>query len=351
LILAFSPPSPAFDLRKSLSDAVNKVEKTLKNADEKKQDALNTKSKASEAATPGGAASSASAGNLPQAKLPGASSGGGGVFSKGPIDPGNPTNLTNSFKAGDNIYGLLQGKKTWRELYKATGKNELGLLVFFYIDGQKKTNMYVNLRSPQSIDSKYLVLDVAPSPEMMVNYKDPGILFTESRGLRFGPMMFTKELSQLSPGKHTIRFEVKNYGEDLSTGEFQIEGSDFSVYAALHDKIRSEDTGRRTMPAPGMTNKELEKEMTALLKNAGWPEVVRIVIKDKDWWLDRASGGNSPIVSRHIDAAAAARDNDGSYYYRIVTFQQMKRIDGSFGKLEISFTGDKVPIPKDNILK
>jgi hypothetical protein len=68
------------------------------------------------------------------------------------------------------------------------------------------------------------------------------------------------------------------------------------------------------MPAAGQTNNELEHTMKGLLKNAGWPDIIRLVIKDKDWWLDRASGGDSPTVSRHMDAAAAAQDKDGSHY-------------------------------------
>ena len=38
------------------------------------------------------------------------------VFSKQPIDPANPQNLTRSFQAGDSIYGLMQPQRTWREL-------------------------------------------------------------------------------------------------------------------------------------------------------------------------------------------------------------------------------------------
>lgn len=360
LLISGGGTSLAFDFRKSLSDAVDKVEKTVKGVGEKKQETQDKAKQAQDAvSSPGAAASSAAGSQAPasqtggglKASLPGISTGGQTVFSKNPVDPKNLTNLTTSFKDGDHIYGLMQVKKTWRELYKAKDRNEVGLLLFFYVDGEKKTNMYVNLKAPQVIDSNYLVLDIAPSTDKMVNYKDANIVFSESRGLRMGPMLFTKELSQLSAGKHTLRFEIQNYGDILTAGEFQIEGSDFSHYAGIHEKIRSEDTSRRTMPAPGQTNKELEQNMIGLLKNAGWPDIIRLVIKDKDWWLDRASGGESPIVSRHMDAAAAAQDRDGSHYYCIVTFHQMRRIDGSFGRLELSHTGTKIPIPKENIFK
>ena len=39
------------------------------------------------------------------------------VFSKQPIAPAHPQNLTRSFRAGDHIYGLMMAQKTWREIY------------------------------------------------------------------------------------------------------------------------------------------------------------------------------------------------------------------------------------------
>ena len=71
---------------------------------------------------------------------------------------------------------------------------------------------------------------------------------------------------------------------------------------------------------------------------------------DKDWWIDRVSGGDSPVKSRHIAAAALARDADG-YYYKVCTFHQDKLLTGGFGELYLSHQGDRVPIPEANIDK
>jgi hypothetical protein len=45
----------------------------------------------------------------------------------------------------------------------------------------------------------------------------------------------------------------------------------------------------------------------------------------------------------------AVKDTDGSYYYRRVTFLQPMLITDDWGKLEISHTAEKKPIPKENI--
>ena len=88
-----------------------------------------------------------------------------------------------------------------------------------------------------------------------------------------------------------------------------------------------------------------------LLRNAGWSNIHRINIVDKDWWTDRTSGGNSPVKSRHIAAAALAKGSDGGYFYKVCTFHQDKLISGAFGKLYLSHQGDKVPVPAKNIDK
>ena len=71
---------------------------------------------------------------------------------------------------------------------------------------------------------------------------------------------------------------------------------------------------------------------------------------DKDWWLDRTSGGDSPVKSRHLAGAALAKDK-GGYYYKVCTFHQDKLLTGGFGELYLSHQGDRVPVPQANIDK
>ncbi len=91
--------------------------------------------------------------------------------------------------------------------------------------------------------------------------------------------------------------------------------------------------------------------MTNLLLAAGWKNVYRLNIVDKDWWIMRASGGNSAITGRYMDAAALTENPKGTFYYKRCSFQQNKLLSGGFGPLFISKQGEAVPINKKSIDK
>jgi hypothetical protein len=276
------------------------------------------------------------------------------VFSGSPIDPAKPASLSTAFKAGGYIYGLISVDKPWRELLGKGNPNatEVQVPVDMLVDGEQVDFQYITLKKPEPIDSKHLVLDIAPEPEKMTAYKDPAFFYAEGKGNRkIGPDQYTYNLAALQPGKHTIGYRVRSYGDVLASGEFTIEGEDYKSYAALREKLLGEALGVATMPKAQMTNIELQANMMKLLQNAGWKNIRKLVISDKDWWLDRAEGGDSPIVARHIAAAVAAKADDGSFYWCICTFQQPKLLDGSFGTLELSHTGEKKPILEENIDK
>ncbi len=272
-------------------------------------------------------------------------SSGGTVFSKEPINPSAPPASLVSFAAGDKIYGMLKATKPWKELL---GSSDY-LIVYVSIDGTQKVSKTISLKRPDLLTRNYFIIDIAPDPSGMTNYSDRDIIFPEKDGFKFGPELFTKYLSELTPGKHSFRLEVKAYNEVFAAGEFSISGSDYSSYAALLADIKNSSGKQQKMPKPGMTNIALQNEMIALLKNAGWPEIRRLLIVDKDWWIDRVSGGDSPIQSRHIEAAAAAKDAGGSYYYSHVTFHQPMLITGAWGKMALTDTGKKKTITEENI--
>jgi hypothetical protein len=267
------------------------------------------------------------------------------VFSSEPIDPASPPATVSSFKAGDRIYGLLKASKTWKQINSSNNY----IIVWLYIDGKQKVYKSVGLQRPELLEQDYFVIDIAPDPAKMTNYSDRDIVFPEKDGYKFGPELFTKYLSELSPGEHTFRLEVKAYNEVYAAGEFTVTGDDFTSYTQLLDQIRNSSAGQQVMPRPGKVDQALQDEMAALLKNAGWPDIRRLVIVDKDWWIDRVSGGDSPVKSRHIAAAAAARDADGGFYFCTVTFHQPMLITGDWGKLELTDTSEKTPIPEANI--
>jgi len=272
---------------------------------------------------------------------------GGSLFSRDPINPDNPPAPVASFTAGDNIYGMLKASKPWKEL----NKNNNYIIVWLYIDGQQKVYKSVGLQRPELIARDYFIIDIAPDPSSMSNYSDRDIVFPEKDGYKFGPELFTKYLSELSPGEHTFRLEVKAYNKIFASGEFSISGNDYSMYATLLADLKDSSGKQQKMPKVGKIDTTLQNEMIALLKNGGWPDIRRLIIVDKDWWIDRVDGGDSAVKSRHIEAAAAAKDTDGSFYFRHVTFHQPMLITGDWGKLELTTTGEKKSIPEANIDK
>ena len=72
------------------------------------------------------------------------------VFSKQPIAPANPQNLTGSFRAGDHIYGLMMPQKTWREIYGESAEQKAGLLLQWKIDDTERVGGYINVVPPPS---------------------------------------------------------------------------------------------------------------------------------------------------------------------------------------------------------
>lgn len=276
------------------------------------------------------------------------------VFSESPLDPAQPANLTTSFKTPGYIYGLIQVDKTWRDLLGKGNQNatKVEVPVDLLIDGNRTEFQYITIKKPEAMDSKYLVFDIAPDPAKMTAYKDPGFFYAEGKGNRkIGPDTYTFNLAQLSPGKHTIRFQVRSYGDILSAGEFTIEADDYGFYAALREKVLQEAFAVATMPKAQKTDKQLEATMHKLLENAGWSDIRKLVIVDKDWWIDRVAGGDSAVQSRHIAAAVAAPADDGTFFWCVCTFHEQKLLDGSFGPLELTHTGEKKPILEENIDK
>ena len=271
------------------------------------------------------------------------------VFSTRPIQPGNPSNLTTRFNAGDHIYALIQTVKPWSEIYDS--KSSANVMINVKLDGEKIHAQFVNLKSPELMSSQHLVFEIAPDPASMTAYADPNREYGMSTAtMRQGPNELTHNLSKLPPGEHTMEFDITYFGDTWSAGSFTISGDDFQTYAKLHQQIAAGVSAAVTRPAAKMTNKTMADEMRSLLENAGWEDIHRINIVDKDWWIDRVSGGDSAVQSRHIAAAALARDNDG-YYYKLTTFHQDKLITGGFGELYLSHQGDRVPIPEANIDK
>ncbi|NLS94780.1 MAG: hypothetical protein GXX96_21710 [Planctomycetaceae bacterium] len=270
------------------------------------------------------------------------------LFSKQPIDPANPQNRSTSFSAGDHIYGLIQLPQPWRAVGKVDD-NKLVMAVYTTVDS-KRLGAYMELRSDEHLNAKHLLFDVAPALDKMTAYRDDGVFYGDAPGgVKKGACQITEYLAQQSPGRHALAFWVLINGKKMALGEFTIEGPDYSMYQKLHEEIKKELSAGRPFPPAKMTNIEMENRMVGLLKNAGWSDVLKLHIVDKDWWLDRVAGGNSMIQSRHMAAAAAYKDADGKYYYKTCTFHECRLLTGGFGPLELSHQSAPIPISAKNL--
>lgn len=265
------------------------------------------------------------------------------VFSKEPIDPTAPKNLSTRFAAGDSIYGLIRLPQPWT----AVGKIHDGkmiLAVYTTVD-KKRLAAYMELRTDEHRRATHLLFDVAPALDKMTAYRDDGVFYGDAPGgIKKGACQITQVLGQLSPGKHVLEFWVLIAGKKRALGEFTIDGADFSMYGKLHEAIKQELSAGRPFPAAKMKNPGMEAKMVALLKGSGWGDVLKLHIVDKDWWLDRVAGGNTPIKSRHMAAAAAYKGPDGKHYYKICTFHEHRLLTGGFGPLVLTHQSPRVPI-------
>lgn len=174
----------------------------------------------------------------------------------------------------------------------------------------------------------WLPLEVAPAPGQMKAYSDPALEYGKSTAaMRQGPMELSHQLSTLGPGKHTMDFLIRNYGKTYAQGSFTIEGQDFTSYAELNKTAAKAVDASAILPRAKQQDGWMAAKMKLLLNKAGWPEIYRLNILDKDWWINRVSGGDSPISSRHMAAAVMAHDGQ-VYSYKICTFQQPRLITG-----------------------
>lgn len=278
------------------------------------------------------------------------------IFSTQPITPDSMAGVTNTFSTGDYIYGLVQVKKAWKKLY---GKNKnFYVRVDVKVDGKKSVNgkkihaQFITIKSEDYANRDYLVFNVAPEADKIIVYSDPNLMYGQTTPvIKQGPNELSYHLGQLSPGKHTVSFEMQDYGKMFAEGEFTISGASYGHYASLHEQIAQGVVSDRTLPAAKLNNPTLEQEMEDLLLKAGWKNIYRLNIVDKDWWVMRASGGDSPVVGRYMDAVALTEDPKGKFYYKRCSFQQDKLLGGGFGELFISKQGEAVPVNKDNIDK
>ncbi|MBU1568707.1 MAG: hypothetical protein KJ630_24155 [Proteobacteria bacterium] len=108
-----------------------------------------------------------------------------------------------------------------------------------------------------------------------------------------------------------------------------------SLDTEWREKKTAQENAPRPFPAAGMTSLSLVAEMEKILKDRGIGSVDKLVIVDKDWWVQQGE-------FRYIKAAALQKDSEGPYFTH-VTFKQMLTLAG-YGRTELWEQGKKIRV-------
>jgi hypothetical protein len=282
------------------------------------------------------------------------------------IDPSNPTDLTTNFKAGDNIYAVAYVNQNLVDLFVKENPKKMDADILLYelvaplYDYQQPSEMQMETGmmwiSGESMNKKYLPIDIAPDPSNMTAYSAE--LQYEKFGDKFyGPVRYALALAKLTPGKHEIIVHFRFNYKLAAEGRFTIEGQDFSVYKSLSknlnsgaDEMKTKSTG---FPKPLLTDKKLESEMISVLKGSQTykdrikGDVVKISITDADWYI-RRNDLTGIILNRYIRATVGVKDKDGTCTgWPIVYIQNY--VGNKFDKTKFDGVGDPFKIPCENI--
>ncbi|MDI9570601.1 MAG: hypothetical protein QM278_07740 [Pseudomonadota bacterium] len=350
LVMAFgwgnSWAGPFDSLTSTLKDAVKtQVEDTSSKAKSQTGDTVRT-------ATP--AVRGPAAGNI--------------IFSKAPIDPGNPTQLTDEFKVGDPIYAAACLGKSIRVLNDDQRAKKVYVEISFWkaqkplYDYQKPREQFIGFSAVNLtggiLDKDVLPFEILPLADGMKSYSTPEMAYKKFGTKSDGPVKIADSLAKLETGRHTIIFKVKINYKEAATGNFNIEGTDFAKLASLAEDYRKAEVAQATanaeMPKAAMNDRKLEAEMIAVLKSSRTfkdrmkGQILRLVIIDPDWTV-RRHALTGVILHRYIRAAAAIKDAGGACrIWNLITFQQ-DYVGGRYQKTRFDGAGDPTPILCENI--
>ncbi|MBK7868262.1 MAG: hypothetical protein IPJ75_15450 [Ignavibacteriales bacterium] len=289
-------------------------------------------------------------------------------FSKQMIDPSSPANLETKFEAGDHIYAFASFPKTIIDLLKSKTVKKAEVEIILYelkpplYDYQQPSEMQLEFSSMwvsgSLLNHNRLPVDIVPNPDKTTAYGGKEIEYKKFGANYYGPVLFAKALSILSPGEHKIIMKVNINYSLAAEGSFVISGNDFSVYESMSEKL-NEGAGNiatqaAELPKEERTDKTLEAEMITVLKSSNTykerikGEVLKLVIVDPDWTI-RRNELTGIILDRYIRATAAVKNSDGTCtVWQFITFQQ-DYVSNVFQKMKFSGVGDPYKIPCENV--
>jgi hypothetical protein len=282
-------------------------------------------------------------------------------FSKAPIDPLNPQNLTNQFKAGDFIYGIAWLDETFRELLENSNLRKLQFQIKYKIDYFRTTTGYLN---GEILGNNYLAFEIIPDPATAISYTSDFFEYSKypNPAACEGPILIANDFLELEPGKNQIEFVLNFNYKDYASGSLTIEGNNFNVYNGIMRSLISgadeKALADARMPQAKMKDAKTEASMLEAFRNSNdWKtgrikatESLRLVIIDADW-TNRYHPISGAIIHRYIRSAIAVKDKDDKcYYYPLVTFQE-DYVGGKFQPLKYDGAGDRLPIQCGNVNK
>jgi len=210
------------------------------------------------------------------------------------------------------------------------------------------------------LQKKYLPVDIIPKSDATTAYGNPTIYYEKFGNEFYGPVKYAKAISKLGAGKHTLIVKINCGYQEVATGQFTIQGEDYSVYKKMAGDLNSAADNFKSMsavmPKASMSDKKLESEMISVFKNSQTykdrinAEVVKLVIIDPDWYI-RRNELTGTILHRYIRTAIATKGKDATCtVWQNVTFQQ-DYIGNKFQKTKFDGVGDPFKIPCENINK
>ncbi|MCK5113305.1 MAG: hypothetical protein KAR11_00900 [Phycisphaerae bacterium] len=278
------------------------------------------------------------------------------IFSTAPINPLDPRDITKTFKAGDNIYGVLQLRKKL-QLLSSDSSWYAQLNVTVFVDGKPRPDGSFWIREKLS-PNKHMLLNVAPKPDNLISYENYDVTYQplpNSWGTCGGPLQLTNLLATLPAGKHTVKIVVR-HGKQQAVGEFTIDG-DFKPYAKLYKQLLAQSITRMKLPKPGMVDKEIEKDM---ITTAGHGrefkgcEILQAVIISPKWTVTKVNlGKDGSVHFRSLRAALAIKDSKGKYWIaRQVLFTEDydDDEDDGYDEMELFNAGYRMQTLKKNVV-
>lgn len=292
------------------------------------------------------------------------------IFSKTMIHPETPAGLTHEFQTGDTIYAGAFFDKTILDLSGSQSKQKVEVEVFLYelkaplYDYQQPSEEQLETSalwiSGETLQKKYLPLDIIPSPGEMTAYGNPDLEYKKFGPAFYGPVKFAEKIAGLQAGERTIIVKVNCNYNVVAEGRFTIKGDDYSVYKQVSTDLNAAASNLKTqvamMPKAERSDKQLEDDMMTVFKGSQTfrdrvkGEILRVVIIDPDWIIRRHELTGA-ILHRYIRATIAVKNSDGSCTaWKNVSFRQ-EYVGNDFQQTVFDGIGDPYAIPCENVNK